>query len=189
MNSMKQIAKNFIEMCGNEDAFIEASSAQAEMLTDLIGEECSAVIEFFTKFQPNNLPMTESYVSLLNIEKIIAENAVEPGEFLAEYGVYVIAVTAGGNAVCVDTNNMTDGDPSVLIADSGFCAYNDSLGCVEITVAPDEVLDELDDDEILPLNYENIVRCLPQIEESFTEFMSKLSVNEYDDIEEYLDMD
>lgn len=40
MNSMKQIAKNFIEMCGNEDAFIEASSAQAEMLTDLIGEEC-----------------------------------------------------------------------------------------------------------------------------------------------------
>ncbi len=186
---MEQIIKNFIDLFKNEDAFIPADPAQLESLKALMGDKCSVVIDFFGRYQPDNVPMTDSYVSLLNIEKIVEENTVgEPGRFLAAHGVYVIALTVGGNVICIDSNNSSEGDPSVLIADSGFCSYNEFRECVEIGIAPEEIFEEVDDD-ILPLNYHNIVRCLPKIEDSFIEFMTKLSNDEYEDIEEYLEQE
>ncbi|MBE6753444.1 MAG: hypothetical protein E7559_03700 [Ruminococcaceae bacterium] len=184
---MEQIVSNFIEMFGNDDAFAAATPEQIARLRELIGEQSAAVLDFYSRYQPNNVPMTESYVRLVDIDTIIAENTVgEPGKYLAQYGVFVFALTVGGNVICIDTNDIRDGNPSVLIADASFCAYNESCGCVEISVAPDEIMEECDDD-ILRLDYENIVRCLPRIEDSFTEFMSKLSNDEYEDVEEYLE--
>ena len=92
----------------------------------------------------NLLPMLDSYVSLLGIDRIILENTRgEPWKFLAEYGVFVFAITVGGNVLCVDTNDYKDGDASVLIADANFCSYNDHYGCAEIGIIPKSVAGEL----------------------------------------------
>ena len=95
--------------------------------------------------------------------------------------------------MCIDTNDVKDGDASVLLADHDFCSYNEFYDGVEISIAPKEVMEgyinkykENPDCDILRLNYPNIKRCLLQIEDSFFEFMRKLSMNEYEDIEEYL---
>jgi len=40
---------------------------------------------------------------------------------------------------------------------------------------------------MVAVNYPNIKKCLTKIEASFLLFMEKLSQNEYEDIEEYLE--
>ena len=107
---------------------------------------------------------------------MIEENTyAEPGKYLSDYGVFVFAVTVGGNVLCIDTNKVKNGYASVLIADANFCSYNEYYDCIEIGIAPDKVLDKLHGSEILRLNYPNIKKCLPKIENSFIKFMRKLS--------------
>lgn len=185
---MDKIIENFNKMYGRTDLFVESSPDQIEKLKRLFGDKVYKIIEFYSKYQPDNLPMLESYVRLLGIDSIMEENMdFAPGKYLAEYGVYVFATTAGGHGLCIDTNNVKLGDASILIADHDFCSYNENYDCVEIEIAPDKVLDKLGDDEILRLNYPNIKKSLPKIENSFLKFMRKLSTNKYEDIEEYLD--
>ena len=185
---MNQIIKNFERIFERQDLFVEATPDQMEKLKRLFGSEVSKIIEFYGKYQPYNMPMSKSYVQLLDIENMIMENTkAEPGKYLADHNVFVFAVTVGGNVLCIDANSITCGDASVLIADVNFCSYNEIHDCVEIGIAPDEVLEQLAENEMLLLNYENIVKCLRKIDDSFMNFMLKLSNDEYEDIEEYLE--
>ena len=185
---MHQIIKNFNNIFEKEDLFIEASPMQINELKDLFGNDVSKVLDFYSKYQPHNVPMLNSYVQLIDINRIIEENTNgEPGKCLAEYGVYVFALTVGGNVLCIDTNDIKNGDASVLIADVNFCSYNEIYECVEIGIVPEDVLEQIPQNAILRLTYPNITKCLRKIEDSFIEFMLKLSNDEYEDIEEYLE--
>ena len=185
---MQQIINNFTKMYRKEDLFIEATPTQINRLRSLFGSGVSVITDFYSRYQPNDVPMTKSYVRLLGIDTIIEENTRgEPGKYLAEYGVYVFAVTVGGNVICVDTNDIVNGDASVLIADENFCSYNTHHKCVEIGIVPREVLAQHPQTELIELNYPNIIKCLTKIESSFMEFMLKLSSNAYEDIEKYLE--
>lgn len=180
------IEENFRKSLNIEDdeqkLFVKATDEQMNSLLNLIGKEATEVISFYKNCQPHDLPMLDCYLSLCDIEGMIEENtSVEPGKYLAEYNIFVFAVTVGGDIVCVDKNDMHNGDPSVLAFSSSFCIYNDNTGTVEIVDYPDDV----DDDDILEFNYENIVKCGCKIESSFKLFMEKLSQNEYEDIEEF----
>ena len=186
---MENIIQNFNERFGSTDLFVESNSEQMKKLKTLLGNKVNRILDFYNKYQPSNLP-TISGIGLCDIEHIIEENTdLAPGIYLAEYGVYVFATTIGGNALCIDTNDVRDGDASVLIADANFCSFNEDFNCVEIEIAPEEVWDEYDeaDDDVLHLNYPNIKKCLPKVENSFLEFIRKLSLNEYENIEKYLE--
>lgn len=185
---MDQIIENFKRIYEKEDLFIPATPMQMNKLENLLGAEVSKIIDFYREHQPYNMPMSKSYVQLLDIDNMISENTnAEPGKYLAEHGVFVFALTVGGNVLCIDTNHVESGDASVLIADANFCSYNEIHKCIEIGIVPDEVLAQLAENEIFPLNYSNITKCLRKIEDSFMDFMLKLSNDEYEDIEEYLE--
>jgi len=186
---MLDFIQNFYDMFKNDDLFCRATDEQISKLSSLFGHNVYKIIDFYREYQPNNLPMLDSYVRLLGIDAIMLENTNgEPGKYLAEYGVYVFAVTVGGNVLCIDTNDYTeDGDASVLIADSSFCSYNQYHNCVEIGIVPKELRSEMLGQGVIKLNYQNIKKCLTSIESSFYVFMEKLSNNEYDDIEEFLE--
>lgn len=184
---MLELVQNFYNTFNNKEIFCCASDDQIRNLSDLFGKKVNKIIDFYRQYQPNNIPMLDSYVKLLDIDNIIMENTVaEPGRYLAEYGVYVFALTVGGNVLCIDSNECTDDDASILIADSNFCTYNEFYKCVEIGDIPDELVDNLMKEGIVRLNYLNIKKCLKKIESSFFTFMKKLSKNEYGDIEDYL---
>ena len=185
---MYEFVINYYKTFGRNDLFCRASDEQMEQLSRLFGTNVEKVTEFYREHQPDNIPMLDSYVSLLGIERILMENTSgEPGKYLSEYGVCVFAVTVGGNVLCIDTNDCKDGDACVLIADVNFCSYNDHYGCAEIGVIPQRMAGELSGKGMVAVNYPNIKKCLTQIESSFLLFMEKLSRNEYEDIEEYLE--
>jgi hypothetical protein len=182
------IEKNFRKSLNIEDTeqklFVKATEEQLNSLINLIGEEPTEVISFYKDYQPYEMPMLDCYLSLCDIEGIIEENtSIESGKYLPDHNIFVFAVTVGGDIVCIDKNDMRNGDPAVLAFSSSFCIYNDYTGAVEIVDYPDDV--ELEDDEMLEFNYENIVKCGCKIEDSFTTFIEKLSRNEYEDIEEF----
>lgn len=185
---MKEVIEKFNNMYENEDLFCPASDEQISKLSNLFGNNVKKIIDFYRKYQPNNIPMLDSYVQLLGIDKILLENTTaEPGKYLAENGVYVFALTVGGNLLCIDANDCKEDDASILIADCNFCSYNENYKCVEIGIVPDELMEDMLQDGIVILNYPNIKKCLKKIESSFEVFMNKLSNGEYDDIEEYLE--
>ena len=185
---MNRIAENFKRLFEKEDLFVQATPEQKRQLENLLGDKVGKIIDFYSEYQPSDIPMTESYVQLLGIDKIILENTNgTPGKYLAEYGVFVFALTAGGHALCIDTNDAAGGDAGVYIADADFVFYNETQDCLEIGAIPEDVSEQLADDEILLLNYPNIARCLIKVEDSFMDFMLKLSNDEYEDIEEYLE--
>ena len=92
------------------------------------------------------------------------------------------------NPICIDINNVIDGDAAVYIADSNFCAYNDDLEMVEIVWPSEEFIEIVgDNDEPIELTYENALLCMKKVEDSFICFLEKLSRNEYEDLEELLE--
>lgn len=193
MVSYEKIISNFKKLLEETESPLFGSSSKEQLgeLQQLVGNKVSRFIEFYEKYQPqHDFPTLDCYLTLLDIDGILVENQNgEPGEHLAKYGVFVFATTAGGDVVCIDTNNCKDGDPAVLIASHNFCFYNEELGCVELADVPDAVSDAFEDADYIPLNYANIKKSLPKIESSFLKFMDKLSQNKYEDIEEYLDFD
>lgn len=191
MEQSKKIVENFKTIFAakvNEtELFQPAKEEQYEELKNLFGEQVTAVLDFYKLFQPVDLPLTDSYVKLLDIDSIIEENMnSEQSRYLADFGVYTFALTVGGNILCIDVNDCVDGDPVVLIADSSFCSYNEDDERVEIDMIPESVEEDFDDEEYVELNYVNIRKCLGKIEDSFMTFMDKLSQNKYEDIEEFL---
>lgn len=190
MEFKKKVVENFEKMFEGENLFIQSTDEQMEKLEKLVGKEVKKFIDFYRDYQPYEIPMLDCYVSLLDIDNIIIENTCgEPGKYLAEYGVYVFALTVGGGVICIDTNSVRNGDASVLIADSDYCLYDERSQQVEIANAPEKAFDKLKDDEALVLNYPNIKKSMCKVEKSFEKFMVKLSKNKYKDMEEYLDFD
>ena len=185
---MFQLVNEFKNEYGREDLFCEATKEQYEQLEKLIGKNVYNIIDFYKQNQPHNIPMLKSYVRLLDIEHIIHENTeLIPGKYLAQCGFFVFATTVGGNVLCIDSVSSKDGDANVYIADYMFCEYNEKLDCVEICIVPENVELEKNQEGIIELNHENIVRCLKKVDDSYFTFMEKLSRNEYEDIEAFLD--
>lgn len=191
---MERVVSNIKKMFENKDIesvenlFGIATEAQLKQLRELMGSDAYKVIEFYESYQPIDVPMLPCYLSLLDIDSIIEENTYgEPGKYLAKYGVFTFGVTVGGNVVCIDTNNVNNGDPVVLIADSGFCYYDEDEDEVVVALIPDEVEDKFDLSEETILDYESIKLCLKEISHSFVDFLIKLSEGQYDDIESFLE--
>ena len=102
----------------------------------------------------------------------------------------MFAVTIGGDAVCIDTNDTKDGDPVVLIIDHSLLYFDadDYEEEVEIEIAnlPSYIDEDDFTDEDFEFNYENVRKFVYKIEDSFVEFIKKYSQNLYGDFESYL---
>lgn len=182
------IAQNFINLFGTENTFMKAEESGVQSLRENLGKDIDFFIDFYSEYEPNNVKMTDSYVGLMNIEHMIVENTYgEPGKYLSKIGLFVFAMTVGGNPLCIDTVAAYDKDAAVYIADSGFCYFNEKTNRVEIAYPSDELTEELSDEEAPELTYDNAIRCLNKVEDSFVVFMDKLSRNEYEDLEEFLE--
>ncbi len=177
---MFEFIKNFYNMFpDNKDLFCKPEEYRIEKLKELFGDKVNKIIDFYSKYEPDDIPLLESYVYLLGIDNIIMENTeLSPGAFLSNYGFYVFATTVGGNALCIDTNDTNDGDASVYIADHSRFFYDDDID--KVVIIGENISD------CYEVNYDNMVKFLPRIESSFLTFMEKLSKDEYGDIEEFL---
>ncbi|WP_167397446.1 SMI1/KNR4 family protein [Lysinibacillus mangiferihumi] len=146
------------------------------------------IVTFYRNFEPQNLPALSGGIRLLGLEQIKEENAsAVPSMFFVKFGLLTVATTIGGNVICLDLNEIKNDEPSVLIADHSFCSYNDDLDVIECVIVPDDIADNYSDDEPIVLTYDLIKRCLPQVADSFSDFLNKLANEEYVDIEnEYL---
>ena len=161
------------------------SELKTESLKELIGENCTKVIDFYSNHQPETISAPDSNTNLLDIDGIIEESTEwDNGSALSRIGIYIIAVTAGGNSVCIDTNDMQDGDPAVLLIDHSFLyAEGDE---VEIANLPSNLNEDDYEYEDFEFSYENVRKFVYQIEDRFTVFIQKFSNNEYSDLEEHL---
>ncbi|MCR5609127.1 MAG: hypothetical protein K6G26_08705 [Lachnospiraceae bacterium] len=177
---MFEFIKNFYNMFpDNKDLFCKPEEYRIEKLKELFGDKVNKIIDFYSKYEPDEIPLLESYVNLLGIDWIIMENTeLSPGAFLSKHGFYVFATTVGGNALCINTNEANDGDASVYIADHSRFYYNDETDQAKIMGEEAWIYHEL--------NYDSIVKFSPKIESSFFTFMEKVSRNEYADVEDYL---
>lgn len=142
------------------------------------------IVTFYRDFEPQNLPALSSGIRLLGLEQIKKENAsAVPSMFLVKFGVLTVATTTGGNVICLDLNSIKNDEPRVLIADHSFCSYNDDLDVIECVIVPDDSADNYSDNEPIVLTYDLIKSCLPQVADSFSDFLLKLANEEYVDIE------
>lgn len=171
-----------------EEFFSKATESEIKQFRELVGANVDKVVEFYKEYQPAYTPEFPCYLKLIDIESIIEENScAEPGMHLAKFGVITFAITAGGNAVCFDVNDSKDGDPTVLIVDSGFCFYDDEINEIVVATIPDRVVEQFDLSQPNILDYKSIQLCATKINDSFLDFMKKLSESYYEDIETYLE--
>ena len=112
--------------------------------------------------------MTNAGIYLLDLEAIKDENSSDAGGgVLLKYGLITIATTIGGDLVCIDLNDMKNNDPKVVIIEHWSCCSVDSVE-----------------------NYEDVQEIEHLISETFSEFLWKLSGDEYEDFEDtYLNED
>ena len=144
---MKDIINNIINIISedgfqrDEILFEKTSTDKIDKLIALMGNNVSKVIEFYRDYEPVQIPMLPCYLNLLDIDGIMEENTCgEPGMHLAKYGVYTIGVTVGGNVVCIDTNDVNNGDATVVMFDSNFCYYDDEKEMVRIGYIPSSAM-------------------------------------------------
>jgi len=121
-----------------------------------------SVIEFYRLYEPKNVPMTNAGIYLCNLERFKDENSCEGGGgVLIKYGVLTIATTIGGELVCIDLNNMIDNEPRVVIFNNYECSFVEEFN-----------------------SYADVLKIEHLVAESFSEFIWKLSGDEYEDFEE-----
>ena len=192
MSLQKEVENNLISLFESKDIskpfFIPTTEEQLDSLRELVGDECYQFIDFYKSYQPNNIFSLNSKTTMIGIDNIISENTeLAPGVVLSEFGIFVFAVTVGGNAVCIDTNEKTDGDPAVLLINHSLIYFDpDDDEEAEIVNIPSYLNEDDFDDEDFELNYENVRKFVYKIEDSFIEFVKKYSKNQYDDLEKYL---
>lgn len=167
--------------------FVPATEEQKKNLIELVGKDADKFIEFYTNYQPIGFPYF-AYAGLLDIDTLIEENLYnEPAACVAPYGIFAFMKTAGGDMVCIDVNNMQDGNPRVVILNHTLVYFEDESYEETVLSIPYNVLAEMGDEDISEeMSYENLRRYIPEIEATFTEFMKKLSEDYYDDIEKYM---
>lgn len=115
------------------------------------------VVDFYAQYEPKQIPMTHAGIYILNLEAIKDENA---SGVLIKYGLITIATTIGGDLVCIDLNDKSD-DPKVVLIESWLCS------------SPEDVSD-----------YDYVCEISHVVEEKFSDFIWKLSGDEYEDFED-----
>jgi hypothetical protein len=121
------------------------------------------VLDFYRNYEPKEIPMLPCYLRLLSLDAIKEENAeLHPSAYLIRYGLITFATTVGGNAVCMDLNQLNDGEPRILYCDKTYI--------------------HSDDEEI---EFRKTISTLPEIAPKFSEFLHGLSVGMYEDIEDF----
>ncbi len=110
-------------------------------------------------------------VWMLPIKDIIVENIERaPGALSIKYGVITIGVTTGGNAVSLDLNNITNGEPRILYMDHSIFNSN-------VVYYPGlEMKSE-------PLSYKVIDELSTEVSSTFWSFLEMMSNKEIEDIE------
>lgn len=120
------------------------------------------VVDFYAQYEPKEIPMTQAGIYLLDLEAIKDENASDAGGgVLLKYGLITIATTIGGDLVCIDLNDLKDNDPRVVIIEHWQCC---DVEAVE--------------------DYGYVKEIEHLVSESFSEFLWKLSGDEYEDLED-----
>lgn len=120
-----------------------------------------SVIDFYAQYEPKDIPITNAGIYLLDLEAIKAENSTAGGGVLLKYGLVTIATTIGGELVCIDLNDMKNDEPKVVIIEHWCCC-------------------DVSDVE----SYEYVCEIEHLVAESFSEFIWKLSGDEYEDFED-----
>ena len=189
MSFYDNIENNFKNSIGDkynvEKLFNKATDEQLDALKNLIGDNVAAFIDFYSNLQPLNLPMMSCYTSLCDIKHIIEENTeLAPGAYLSKLGIFVFAVTIGGNSVCIDTNCIQNGDPCILIMDKNVL-YCDEDGS-EIANLPSYVDKSELSDKDYEFTYENVRKFVYKLEDRFTDFIEQFSRDEYENLENFL---
>jgi len=121
-----------------------------------------SVVDFYSMYEPKNDPMTNAGIRLCDLRTFMEENSCDGGGgVLIKYGVFTIAVTIGGELVCIDLNNMVNDEPRVVIFNNWECCDVDGIN-----------------------SYEDIQKIEHLVSESFSEFLWKYSGDEYDEFED-----
>lgn len=137
------------------------------------------IIYFYKEFEPQNTPIFSGGIYLLDINSIVEENTErEPSIYLSQYGIITFATTIGGNPICFDVNNPKN---NIIMVEYDFCSYNDDINCVEIDNAPDELINEFEDEDYIPLTYENIKKGSIKVAENLEDFLVKILNDCYGD--------
>lgn len=133
------------------------------------------VIDFYNLFSPVDTLDIGADVNLLSLEGIKRENTkLTPGALLIKYGVITIASTTGGNAICIDLNQIHEDEPRIIIVDHSI--FTDK----EIVVFQNGIIEKVQ------LSYAVINKYAPEVSSTFSDFFEKLLKEEIDDIEEFL---
>lgn len=120
------------------------------------------IIEFYSKYEPSNVPLTKAGIYLCDLDRIKGENASGvPGGILLRYGLITIATSIGGMAVCMDLNTRVENDPQIVMVDLSDCF---DVDCVQ--------------------SYEDVQKIYHIVAPGFNEFIWKLSGDEYEDFED-----
>lgn len=120
-----------------------------------------SVIDFYAQCEPKGIPMTNAGIYMCDLETIKNENSSSSGGVLLKYGLITIATTIGGELICIDLNHMKNDEPKVVIIEQSYC------------------YDAADIE-----SYEYVCEIEHLISESFSEFIWKLSGDEYEDFED-----
>lgn len=138
------------------------------------------IINFYKNYEPKELDYLGDGVRLANLLGIKEENSsLSPGALLIRYGLLVFATTIGGNAICMDLNTNNNGEPKIIYADHTWFSFDESERKLKFTFNHCDI-----PDDIIWFD-KNLIRFLPQICNTFGEFIDKLSMNSEWDLEEY----
>lgn len=181
------LTKNGIEETADDPFFREASEDQVKYLSDLYGtfnywtsvyldDELETlknyrvpdhITAFYQKYNPN-VSIEKAGIFLFDLDRIKDENSIcVPGAVLIKYGLITIATSIGGMAVCMDLNVLHENEPRIVIIDLCDCNDVDDVEC-----------------------YEDVQEISHLVAPSFSEFIWKLSGDEYDDFEDtFVDTD
>ncbi len=131
-----------------------------------------SIIEFYTIYSEKLYFNLYGDIWFLPIEELVIENTVRaPGAFTVKYGVVTIGVTTGGNAIAIDLNKITDGQPRVLLVDHSIINSKEVF-CPGIEL------------RTKPLSYSVIDEFSKEICETFWGFLEMLKERVFDDIED-----
>lgn len=174
-----------------EKYFHKASPEEVQKLTELAGTQVSEFTGFYAEYCPREVTgFHKADVRLLNVEGIRREvEEMAPGCFLKEFGIFVFATTAGGHVLAIDTNDVKNGDPRVLIMDNNFI-YEDFESPDKIKINEAFVSKESEEyfsNGEAEATLENVRRGAIELEGSFVRFLQKLSNDQYDDVEKFMD--
>lgn len=131
------------------------------------------IIEFYKKYEPNDLPYLSGYIDLLSIKEIKYVNTtIAPSAYLLRYGLLTIALTGEGDAIVIDLNNINKGQARILFCSAKWFKFNEMLRKVNVSSYFLGISNAYLSDNI-------IKNKLPVIEETFYDFVLGLSEEKY----------